>query len=306
MKNKKILSRILALCSVVVLLFALAIPCFADETSQVPTNAELWELFAQQDDDNNGNVAYKELRAVGFDDHDIYSVGTIYTFSQNVSYLDYFFTYGYWGNILNEQNQGALDIPLAYGAVTLTMGGSNEPDLIYYINRLSINYLSGAELTIYGYDSDGIVFNLSYRGDDYAFNELSLGINDDYDYMVSDGQNQDMLDVALMIGYWDLYGASDYVRAITDDAYSISYPAGFAYGYTSGYTANRPDGVVPPAKTGLFGQLYYILSDAIYGENVVLGSTQDFALTLVTTLLVLCVVLLPVLLVVAIMFKLFR
>ena len=76
--------------------------------------------------------------------------------------------------------------------------------------------------------------------------------------------------------------------------------------FVGGFNNNRPDGVVPSAKTGLFGQLYYILSDAIYGENVVLGSTQDFALTLVTTLLVLCVVLLPVLLVVAIMFKLFR
>lgn len=308
MKNKKILSRILALCSVVVLLFALALPCFADETEQPFTNSELWELFAQYDGNSNDNFAYARLRKDNFNDIDIYSVDSLYLFWLNPSTIGEFYLYDTFSILLDPgaQTIGEYDIGYLGGVLTLTKAESDEPNLVYDIEYISVAIMNADYVRINGYDSNGsliLFMDYSYSDGSYLLREIELG-DGMYNYMYTDGEVSDRIDIVLLAGQ-DMV-SDDIYRALTDDDYTKFHPAGFANGYMSSYISNRPDGVVPPAKTGLFGQLYYILSDAIYGENVILGSTQDFALTLVTTLLVLCVVLLPVLLVVAIMFKLFR
>lgn len=310
MKNKKILFRILALCSVVVLLFALALPCFADETEQPFTNAELWELLAQQDDNYNDNSAYALLRENQFNDIDIYEVGYLYLFSMPVSYIVEFFRYDSFDLILdpNERINPEIYFWYVYGLVTLTIDGSVEPDLVYDIDSIEFNCQNGYGAYVLGSDSNGNeVFEIRYDFYDgaYEFSSIDIG-NGRYHYSSGDDQNNDELDFVVLVDQYSCFYGDDFYRSFTDDQYVKFNPRGFALGVNSGYAVKRTDGVVPPAKTGLFGQLYYILSDAIYGENVVLGSTQDFALTLVTTLLVLCVVLLPVLLVIAILFKLFR
>lgn len=310
MKNKKILSRILALCSVAVLLFALALPCFADETEQPFTNDELWELFAQHNDDYNWNSAYVLLQEKHFNDIDIYDVGYLYLLSMDVSSIGEFCQYNSFNNMLDPNIQGSVDVKIwyIYGLLTLTLGGSADPDLAYEIQFIEFSCQNGLGAYVRGYDfDDNLVFDISYvyRYDTYEFTAIEIG-EGRYNYDARDDFNDDVLDFAFLVEEYSLSYSDDFYRSFNDDTYYKLYPRGFAEGVNSGYAVQRTDGVVPPAKTGLFGQLYYILSDAIYGENVVLGSTQDFALTLVTTLLVLCVVLLPVLLVVALMFKLFR
>lgn len=58
-------------------------------------------------------------------------------------------------------------------------------------------------------------------------------------------------------------------------------------------------------RSGMFGQLYNILRDAIFGKNVSLDDSQDFVLTQISTWMTYIVILLPILVVGVILFRIF-
>lgn len=58
-------------------------------------------------------------------------------------------------------------------------------------------------------------------------------------------------------------------------------------------------------RSGMFGQLYNILRDAIFGKDVLLDDSQDFVLTQISTWMTYIVILLPILVVGVVLFKIF-
>ena len=60
-----------------------------------------------------------------------------------------------------------------------------------------------------------------------------------------------------------------------------------------------------PTRTGLYGECYHIIRDALYGKNAVLDSTQEFAITQVSTWMTYIVILLPFVVVAIILFRIF-
>ena len=58
-------------------------------------------------------------------------------------------------------------------------------------------------------------------------------------------------------------------------------------------------------RSGMFGQLYNILRDAIFGKDVSLDDSQDFVLTQISTWMTYIVILLPILVVGVILFRIF-
>ena len=308
MKNKKIISRVLALFAVLVLMVSMALPAFADDAEQSLSNAELWESFVQYAD-YSGNYAYSQLVEEGFNDHDIYGIDSIYLVSLYPFTIGEFYQYDVFSQLLNPDLQSYGETYFWYvdGVLTLTAGGSTEPDLVYNIERIYFSYQSRSYVTVGGYDSNGnMVLYINYLFDDgcYIFNEIELG-DGNYNYMSSDGYTSDQIDIAFMVEQSLVTQSDDFYRALTDDAYIVFHPAAFADGRTYSYSTNRPDGIVPPARTGVFGQLYYILYDAIYGSDAVIGTAQDFVLTQIATWMTYIVILLPVLVIAIFLWRVF-
>ena len=316
MKNKKIITRVLTLLASVVLVFALAIPCFADEPTI--SNAEMWELFYANNSVGSENLAYQSMHADGFNDIDITIAGSIYMFTGMLSDFNTFYSYGVFASILS-LSSGQTDVfyvSSEFGRVALTYVNDTYTDTVAYFdfNDISVYYEARQSVVLsFENASTGAVsleIRYLFNGSDYVCDTISLN-DDQYEYSNSNG-NLDSpyrIDVCYITSMGNLYTSDDVIKSLTDDNYYVAYPCGFSLGYTNGftdgYTTNRPDGVVPPAKTGLFGQLYYILSDAIYGENVELGSSQDFILTQMATWLTYIVVLLPILVVAIILWRVF-
>lgn len=70
--------------------------------------------------------------------------------------------------------------------------------------------------------------------------------------------------------------------------------------YTTEYVSNED-----ATRSGMFGQLYNILRDAIFGKDVSLDDSQDFVLTQISTWMTYIVILLPILVVGLILFRMF-
>lgn len=59
------------------------------------------------------------------------------------------------------------------------------------------------------------------------------------------------------------------------------------------------------SRSGMFGQLYNILRDAIFGKDVILDNSQDFVLTQISTWMTYIVILLPILVVGIVLWRVF-
>lgn len=273
MKNKKLFARILALCTVTVLLFALALPCFADAPDDVPVGA--LDAFYQ---------SWQVPDTLGVDLRDIYGDSIFNYYSVSLSKLrpdtDLSFT-----NPDLYYVEFRADCYIFLPTVEETIITGTDVKVVNWYDDggseeifFGIQFGDGRELVILFVPADSSstfrLQSVSYGGTTLTGEQLSdvvvfLGFNNIPDYLI---------DLSILLG-----GSQE----------SVAYPKEFLRNYE-------------PLPSGLYDQLYSILRDAIYGEDVVLDGAQDFSLTLVTTLLVFVTVLLPVLLVVAIMFKLFR
>lgn len=291
MKNKKLLSRILALTSALILVVALAVPCFADEMHQneLLLDSEVTALvdyvygYSPYDSVIDPFVAFDDPYAfsnspVGFWVKPWAVTGT-FMGTQNVRYLlndcSVLVYHPEHGNFVLQHTGIVIDVCMWGDSIEICAGDSDELILEYDVSYYNVDITT---YTTYTFD------DLYIYGRDYEINGLELFV------LIYD-----------KVTYMD-----NLVELLTTDNAGIFYPSAFIEGYYSNDVTNSPSTPNEPTRSGMFGQLYYILSDAIYGEGVTLDPTQDLALTLVCTLLVLCTVLLPVLLVVGIMIKVFR
>lgn len=229
MKNKKVFSRFLALVGVAVLMFALAVPCFADAPAPV-----------RQD-----TVAYTFTDVASFKDF-IYSVEDYTLIDRIVLRID-------------------------------SLGDIVMNDIFLMVDEYT-SFFASTSIVSHA-DSYGVIncFMAWLRWSDEDPEVLTL-----VDGVIN--YNNDSSSVSVVNS-----------QLITDgDPFSITV-----------YCLQDFQGTAT-TKSGLYGQLYNIIADAMYGDGAVLDGTQDFALSLVVTLLVLATVLLPVLLVIGIMFRSFR
>lgn len=312
MKNKKLISRIFALSAALVLVVALALPCFADEN----TDSKDWNTFYfyidEKNPEYNDNLAYRSLKNADYNEFPINPIESLVLFSYVPIIGDSFYIYGAVGFYASSDSQDLYELYHSFGKGYVSFRpslDSENPLYEYMICGLRVRILPTAYVEYYFEDENGdraLSLYYEYSDGDYLLTTVVLG---DIDIEVTDQSVLDgaVIDFAYVVVDFDVKASYDYIRCLTDDTFSVEYPSGFASGYASGI-ANAPDGDTSnePTRSGMFGQLYYILRDAIYGENVVIDSTQDFSLTLVCTLLVLCTVLLPVIVVVAFLFKAFR
>lgn len=282
MKNKKILSRILALSAALLLVVALAVPCFADapattaETSLSPEVEEFfdsWSAYAYISDINLPDLLgdrifdYKAVSLTKLSDASAIPIRAIPTIDMAADYY-----------IKTPASQIVYSSIGSDISIWYDEGASSDLSLIFPTN--------GGDLVLgFTYNFDG-TFNLQvvrfnnqiYEGDSISEFVIFLGF---------DGEVYAMNDLSALLG-----GVEG----------SVAYPAEFLRGYSSN-TGTAP---VEPTRSGMFGQLYYTLRDAIFGKDVVLDGTQDFALTQMATWLTYAVVLLPVIIVVCFCFKCFR
>lgn len=293
MKNKtKIIARIIALTSALLLVVAFAVPCLAD-TGVDQQVLEAFETYVASVNPDAINPCYNALKQQGVNPLD-YPYMVSGKLSGDKSFTDWVFNYIPSDDYRYLYCQAAIYDSAGLGSFIAYPNGLFDCEIEIYNNPdgppeivFLVNIGEGDPVILrFEEDGGGSCYLRSVEYLDETINDIST------------------ISIVLLFNYTDYKFMNGFANTVFMDD---SVPNCFSIAdFIGGYTVTRPDGVVPPAKTGLFGQLYYILSDAIYGQNVELGSTQEFALTLVSTLLVFCVVLLPVLLVVAMMFKLFR
>lgn len=225
MQNKKLLTRLSAVLACLVLVVALAVPCFADETTTT---------------DNS----YSVVKTLTFTDRP-----TLYA----------------W---LNENASSVL-------RVTVVLDGFPKPVV---------------------YDSIIILVDETVT---YQFSQSHFYFNDLISSYVSFANVTDS-SLELTEGYitGDFPAANS---SVPDEAWS-AWNISATVVYLSEYEESDPNA---PTRSGLFGELYYIIRDALYGKNAVLDPTQEFALTQVSTWMTYIVILLPFLVVAIILFRVF-
>lgn len=281
MKNKKILSRVLALSATLILVVALAVPCFADTPVNVPDGA----LDAFYNNWGASDMIDINLREIyGYDIFD-YSAISLTTLLPNGTY-----------------------------SISSAPVGSISAD--FYVKKLSsgeVYTLSNSQIATW-YDEGGSQDITLYFGSAND-NKFVLNYYKDYNtnsYMLTSAtwmgtiyHGTDIPDFVIFVGFRNSPAFMNDLSVLlggTQD--SVAYPAEFLQGYTS----NTGSGSAPiePTRSGMFGQLYYTLRDAIFGEDVVLDGTQDFTLTQMATWLTYAVALLPAIICVCFCFKCFR
>lgn len=296
MKNKKIISRVLALSAALILIFALALPCFADEEID---RMEEWQRFYDAYAHELNSGPFEELYANDFGGYDIDTISDLYVFSITGQEL---VPYGFFETVpyLDLQFEDSGAVGYGYGEMILNFNNNNNN--LAGVSFHSIHFSYGTQFYInfefYDYSANVVAY-LSYSFVGGAFILDEVGIGDD----VFGPNDIAAVDIAFLLGEKSLSYSDDCVRSLTDDYYDRLSPQGFNKG--TSYSVERPDGVVPPARTGLFGQLYYILYEAIYGADAVIGTTQDFILTQIATWMTFAVVLLPILVVAIFLWRVF-
>lgn len=178
-----------------------------------------------------------------------------------------------------------------------------------FTDRASLyNFLTNhfGDLVSVRFTMDGLVMDFNSfvyipNDDTYRFSTI-MPI---YDVYNSDGflnvYSVDITSVGSVLGNWT-YGFDVYPVDVSDEQWSL-------FGITAGVIYRTElvlEDSATPIRTGMFGQLYSILRDAIFGKDVVLDSNQDFVLTQISTWMTYIVILLPILVVGLIVFKLFR
>lgn len=243
MKNKKIIARILAFCASLLLIVALAIPCFADVT-------EPSTLAVQS-----------------------------YTFIDNQSIVDFV-----------SQNADRI----AYISFTLVNGDSVATGFVQNLNIVQSNstgefqYLSGNSIT--------------YIIQDYYNVSASL-------YVIEvdlEGLRIGSTEIDFNSGETITVNGQEGTQLVPDEYFSLlglSITVGVYEEFTPTVDPIDPDA---PTRTGLYGNLYYIIRDAIFGENALLDASQEFTLTQIATVMTYAVLLLPFIVVAIIFFKLVR
>lgn len=294
MKNKKILARIFALTMTVALVFALSIPCFAD----TPDNQyqSVLSAFNNYLPSSMNNHIYQEFLSVygeGVFSYDVLVSGTVTknTVDTGIAalriYSGSFLCQGFGyvkvlGNdaqtfVLPIDTSALLTFAFVDGeetlvAIQIESQGAFTVTLFYSLTHDSSD--SSIMLTL----AEVRINNATIRAD--LIEELQIGF-------VSNDPNLKTMNTIPLV----LFGDS-----------TVAHPKEFY----EGYTFPRIEGVIPPLRTGMFGELYYILGDAIYGSTVGLGSAQEFALTLVATILTFATILLPILIVIGIVVWCFK
>ena len=283
MKNKKIFFRVLALVGVAVLMFALAVPCFADVPEDVPDGAldafyDEWQL---------------PLENMPFDLREIYGNAIFDYNSVLCSVLT--------DELLHLDPISLLPLTadvIVYIPTVGVLSGTNVSFDTWYDG-------GGSEELFVDFEVDSHQIRTIFERDFTNTNSYACRLQT---FRVDDSTLDSLLydDIVIFLGVKNPYIISDeFIVLIGGTFDDVQHPARFLRDYIAN---GGGGGDIPtePTRSGMFDELYVILRDAIYGKDVVLDGAQDFSLTLVTTLLVFATVLLPVLLVIAIMFKLFR
>ena len=298
MKNKsKIIARILALTSALVLVVALALPCFAD-TSITDRSEEVLIAFNNMLPASMNTDAYHEFLSVYGNDlftYDTFVSGTFYNGTVDTglyslsNYLGFIecVTFAYVKIIGDEPRHIIVPKGEKYYVGLNSLDGIN----VNFSVLTSLDFENYEEIATVVYtqsvDTDGMIL-LTPSSFRLFGTELPL-------------EAVEVIQFGFVASHQDVVTMNTIPKVLFNDG-AVASPREFY----NAYFYNRTDGVVPPLKSGMFGQLYYILGDAIFGTTVGIGTAQEFALSLVCTLLVFIVILLPVLLVVAMVFKLFR
>lgn len=278
MKNNKLFSRVLALSAALLLVVALAVPCFADAPDTVPDDAleafyDSWEVSPHpilKDVLGDRILSYS---AVSYGSLSSGRLSTptgipIYGLTVYRAVGDVYLVDSEGGYLALENQSIEFNADADSPDFLLTVSDSNNTLMFVYIP-------DGAALSLVQVKVNGNELDL----DSVSFS-VFIGFTDSVNYMN---------DFALLLG-----GTQD----------SVAYPAEFYEGYIA--NTNGGSGSASTAKTGLFGQLYYILKDAIYGEGVAIGSYQDFMLTQISTWTVYALVFIPIIIGVCFMVKCFR
>lgn len=274
MKNKKILSRVLALFATVVLMVTLAVPCFADAAIDDALTSFNGSLSSDA-----YNPAYLEL--VDGMGSTFFEADTLIS-GRLVGVGDRFYlssaNYGIY------QLHGIVSVVADGVQLNPSLGGYIE--VMFYDEYLSIEFVD---------DSDDVYLWLDCS---YNYQDGSVIVDD-----VQGNVAVNNVYVAIAGGNDNLSALGFISPALHVDGYNnvVYYPRTFLSGYGS-----NADGSTVPTRSGLFGKLYYILRDAVYGSNVVLDNAQDFTLTQISLWMTLAVVLLPIICVVVITVKLLR
>lgn len=252
MKNKKLLTRIFALLASLVLVVALAVPCFAD------TRIDDTDYVINSITFTDGNSAYEWL--INNADKCIRAVARIASVEGYVPFDSFFYA-------------------VSDGEI-IGVHGSNYYGWIYNQPFSEIT----TECWMFDIDANVLSFTVS-------------PIRTDIESGVTPSVNGLPL-VELPHDQWSLVELTLTCEYVTEYIPEENTNGG-------GGSDDGDGSFVPIQKEGLFGQLYYILKEAIYG-NVVIGTSQEFALAQVTQYLVLATVLLPLIFVVIITFKMLR
>ena len=298
MKNKtKIIARIIALTSALVLVVALTLPCFADAPI-TDRSEDVLKAFNNMLPASMNTDAYHEFLSVYGNDlftYDTLVSGTfyngtvdtgLYSLSNYMGFIECA-TFAYVKIVGSEPQYMIAPKGDAFYC------GLNSLDGVYatFTVLSELDFNAGQTLVYIDYtqsvDTDGTIL-LTPASVTLFGTELPL-------------EAIETMQFGFVASHQDVVTMNTIPKVLFNDGAVVS-PREFY----NAYFYNRTDGVVPPLKSGMFGQLYYILGDAIFGTTVGIGTAQEFALSLVCTLLVFIVILLPVLLVAAMVCRLFR
>lgn len=279
MKNKKILSRVLAFSAVLVLMAALALPCFADSTGN-----ETLDSFIASVPDAMHTPALNALVAEKGSDllfYDTLASGYLSTTSNIVGFM-----INGSGTFLG-LSQGSfafsdgLNPPTVLDNVTVVFSADTYAETlsIFLLDDLeAFNIFAGVE---YSLETDNNIYYATLK--QVLLGDLTIPASDvaglSVAYVLDNATTTLQNNIPSV-----LFGSTD-----------VAHPTQFM----AGYYANV-DGEIPPTRTGMYGDLYDILRDAIFGDNVILDASQDYALTLLSTVLTYVIVLAPVIIVVCI------
>ena len=257
MNNKKTIARIFAIFFAMALVVALALPCFADDTSDIDYD-QIYNDFINY----YGLADSLELQTL------VEQYGAEQFMIQDYLYII---------------NDCSIYVGKILQGNTLPTLGPYKIDYYSYYQSLSYFAMS-VEDTVFSIYGPSVVYEWNYH--DIAYYMLVDNENMRLDFVLEYYYNFDS-------GYYELDTSNEFVTNLVfltntpiddimpvfSETYSTYSPKEFLNGYTSNKTVVSDPSFVPTSKTGLFGQLYYILKDAVYGSDTVIGTSQDFILT---------------------------
>ena len=283
MKNKKIITRVLTLLASVVLVFALTLPCFADEEQNV-----VYDSFIEQIPVEMNTPALEGL---------IYMTG--------VDIMEYdTVCSGYLSN--GENLLGLGDNPdVSFFLQGDFVIGVGQSDTLFLQNHVVLISCSSVSMTVF-------IYEYLPSDDPVAFFTYGINARDGltYAYLVEFGITgmsfsvEDASSVSIAYGLYNHYtNLHNNVPSVLFGSSDVLHPATYRTAYEQGSLSGGDSG--DTVRSGMFGQLYNILKDAIFGSDVTLDNNQDFVLTQISTWLTYIVLLLPILVVAIILWRVF-